>query len=163
MTWHSQAVLMGYWSEYRLGTKGVGSLLEHFSERSVVSTPFTSFFKEDNSVFLLYSSLGIAATLSVLLLHHYQILCFHLMVQHDCSSSSHHFCITSSRNRGHRSLYCLLLSEQLKSWSNYFYLFHSWSRGKPMLKLVIYAKFKEIFLLFFSMHSRLIYMFSSLL
>lgn len=141
-----------YWRDTEVSTgwawKGL-RVCEHFSERSVISTPFTPFFKEDNSVFLLYSCLGIAATLSVLLLHHYPILCFHLMVQHDCSSSSRRFCIISSRKRGHRRLHCLLLSEQLKSWSHYFYLFHSWSRAKSMLKLFIYARFTEIFLLFF--------------
>lgn len=137
MTWHSQAVLTGYWSEYRLGPKGVGSLLEHFSERSVVSTPYTWFFQGWKWIPLLELSKHSSNTFCLIA----PSLSNTLPPPHgttDWSSSSHRFCVTFSRKRGHRWLYCLLLSEQLKSWSHYFSLFHFWSRGKPMNAKVIY-------------------------
>ena len=89
------------WTRDRTHVPCIGrQIRNHCTTREVP----TSFLKQDKSLFLFYSCLGMATAqyyrdlgIFYLLLYHPQILCFHLIVHDGCSSSSHYFCITSSR------------------------------------------------------------------
>lgn len=124
----------------------------------MVSTPFTSFLKQDsipllqlsrhNSNTVLQRPRHFLSYRSTIFKYSASVSWFKMSALAPAIIFVLH--LVGKKKRGHERLHCLLLREQLKSWSYHFYSLQSWARGNAMLNLFIYSQiYRNLFPLYF--------------